>query len=361
MKRILTSKILFSALLLGAFSSTSYAQINDADPALTSVSFSHTPVKTSAFDTLTVSFINNGTLSVTNNGTILPNTFTIQISLPTSVPMPEYIASPENTAAIFGVFSTKFTWTYLPATRTFKGKNNVPILPGEGGQVYVNVTGVVSTIPQILSTVNIVRNIPGNIPFDDVSNNLLTAGLAVVPGTVVSVGLLNFTAAPVNKTVRLDWQTTAELNSNYFEVQTSIDGIKWNKIGTVSAAGTSTSERDYSLIHTNPINGLNYYRLKQVDLDGSFKYSVIRTVKFGNKTDIYIMPNPTTDNVYIISGTVGTAKSVGIYSLDGRKLQQLDNYSYGKAIDLSRYAPSTYLIRVTDSDGKIETFQAVKK
>ena len=351
MKRILTSRILFVALLLGAFNSALLAQPNDADPALTSMSFATSPVQTMHTTTLTVFITNAGF-----NTSLPAGSFGVNITLPTS---DEYVASPLSTAALSGTFASKFTWNYNAGTRNFFGVSNQAIAGGAGGTVIVTVMGVTSVVSRN-SLANIQRLNPALYPNENVNNNNLSAALGVVPG-VLSVGLLNFTAAPVNRTVKLDWQTTSELNSNYFEVQTSIDGTKWNKIGTVAAAGTSTTERDYSLIHTNPINGLNYYRLKQVDLDGSFKYSVIRTVKFGDKTEIYIMPNPTTDNVFIISGTVGTVKSVSVYSMDGRILQQINNYTYVKAIDLSRYAPSTYLLRVTNNDGTTQVFRAVKK
>ena len=355
MKRILTSRILFVALLLGVFNSASFAQ-NDADPALTSMSFAISPVITTVTSpshttTLAVSFINNGFTTALAAGS-----FGLNISLPTS---DEYVAFPQSTAALSGSFSTKFNWTYNSVTRNFFGVSNQSIGAGVGGEIDVTVAGVIAVISRN-ATANIQRLNPAAYPNEQVNNNSLTASLGVVQGTL-AVGLLNFTAAAQNKTVRLDWQTTTELNSNYFDVETSIDGTKWNKIGTVAAAGTTTSQRDYSLIHNNPINGLNYYRLKQVDLDGSSKYSVIRTVKFGSKTEIYIMPNPTTDNVYIISGNAGTAKSVTVLTMDGRQMQQIDNYTYGKAIDLSHYAPSTYLLRVTNNDGTTQVFRAVKK
>lgn len=367
MKNFLTTKLLFLAVLLCGMSKVSFAQAaNDADPALTSMSFASSPVIEGFTTSLTVSFVNAGFSYTIHN-----NQVGLNISLPTSG---DYVAFPAVTgaahtivagpfAALSGSGAAMFTWTYDVDNHTFIGRNNQDIVAGAGGPVIVTVKGVISSptgVP-VLSTANIQRYNPTDYPHENTTNNSLTGGLGVAPGGVVTVGLLNFNAAPQGKAVSLDWQTSSEINSRNFDVEFSIDGVKFNKIGTVATVGNSTTPTSYSFLHTTPINGLNYYRLKQVDQDGSFKYSVIRTVKFGTRTAVYPMPNPTTDGVALISNVAGTVKSVMVYSMDGKKMQQIENYSYGKTIDMSRYAPATYLLRVTNQDGTTEVFQVLKK
>jgi hypothetical protein len=317
------------------------------------MSFAQPTVMEGATTTLTVNFVNNGFIN-----TIPANTMQVQISLPVTG---EYVAFPESGAAVSGAGASLFTWTFLPATKTLRGVNTSVIGPGAGGFIVVAIKGFMSTnAQQVVSTANIIKTSP-IFNFDNIANNGLDARLAVAAGGVVSVGLLDFNATGKdNKTVSLDWQTTSELNSDHFDVEYSTDGVTFSSIGKVAAAGTSTTARNYNLIHTKPINGINYYRLKQVDMDGTSKYSVIRKVKFGAASVLYAMPNPTKDRIRIISGAGGKVESVGIYTADGRKMQQINNYSYGSTIDMSSFAPATYMIRLTDKDGSVEILKIVK-
>ena len=136
------------------------------------------------------------------------------------------------------------------------------------------------------------------------------------------VSLVDFTATKQNKVVDLNWQTSIEQNSSYFDVEFSRDGSKFESIGKVKASASSSTLKNYSLKHLSPVNGLNYYRLKLVDVDGSFTYSTVRTVKFSNSTSIAIMPNPTADRVYITSNEGGILQSVSLYSISGKLLHR---------------------------------------
>ena len=354
MKKVLFTKVVLLALILGGWTKA-LAQPNSADPAITSMSFATDPVQEGGTTTLTVFFINNGFGA---NSTIPAGKVGINISLPTSI---EYIAFPENASNVTGTIANKFTWSYDISTRNFFGITNQSLPAGNSGTIVITVKGNIATMTPRISNANIQRIDPSFYPNENTLNNILNASLAVAPGGVVSVGLLDFNAtAKDNRTVTTDWQTSSELNTKNFEVEFSTDGLKFSTIGTVTAAGNSSTPRSYNFIHTKPINGINYYRLKQFDLDGSFKYSVIRKVKFGSASLIYAMPNPTHDRVTIISGAGGKVESVGIYTADGRKMQQINNYTYGSNIDMSRFAPATYMIRITDKDGATEILKVVK-
>ena len=98
-----------------------------------------------------------------------------------------------------------------------------------------------------------------------------------------------------------------------------------------------------------------------VDVDASSKYSAVRTVKFSNSTSIAVMPNPTADRVYITSNEGGMLKSVGLYTISGKLLQQVNNFTLGKSIDLSTYSPSIYILKLIDKNGSTEVIKVVKK
>ena len=101
----------------------------------------------------------------------------------------------------------------------------------------------------------------------------------------IPVELTSFTANVINKTVRLNWITATELNNSGFEIErmsilTSQVSNSWEKIGFVTGNGTSTEVSTYSFVDNHPAQGKNYYRLKQIDFDGSFEYSNIIEVDF---------------------------------------------------------------------------------
>lgn len=194
------------------------------------------------------------------------------------------------------------------------------------------------------------------LALDDIAISNITAAGGPLP-----ISLLDFTATKQNKVVALNWQTSTEQSSSYFEVEFSRDGSKFENIGSVKAAGSSSSAKNYTLIHNTPVNGVNYYRLKSVDADGSFKYSTVRVVKYSTTKTINIMPNPTEDRVYITSNEAGMLQSVGVYSINGKLLQQVNNFAMGKSIDLSTYAPSIYILKLMDKDGNTEVIKVVRK
>ncbi|MEO6869144.1 MAG: T9SS type A sorting domain-containing protein [Ginsengibacter sp.] len=92
------------------------------------------------------------------------------------------------------------------------------------------------------------------------------------------VTLQNFAAKNVNENVNLQWSTSYEKNSNYFEIQRSTDGNHFSKIGMVYTAGNSTLVNNYNFDDKQPAKGMNYYRLSSVDLDGRTSFSKIVSV-----------------------------------------------------------------------------------
>ncbi len=97
----------------------------------------------------------------------------------------------------------------------------------------------------------------------------------------------------------LRWSTASEINNDHFDVERSADGNTWDKIGEVKGNGTTNEEQNYILTDSRPLAGTNYYRLKQVDVDGKYEYSSIVVVDFDNVSDgqvnttiMQVYPNP---------------------------------------------------------------------
>ncbi len=98
--------------------------------------------------------------------------------------------------------------------------------------------------------------------------------------SVLPVELSSFDAEIENNGALLTWTTASELNNDYFEVQTSVDGATWTTITIAQGAGNSSDENTYSYFDEAVNNSIQYYRLKQVDYDGTSTISNIKILKF---------------------------------------------------------------------------------
>ena len=96
----------------------------------------------------------------------------------------------------------------------------------------------------------------------------------------IPVELTTFTAASNGKEVILNWSTATEVNNQGFEVQRSRDGSEFLTVEFIEGNGTTTEQQNYTYIDRNLENGKYYYRLKQVDFDGSYEYSSVAEVDF---------------------------------------------------------------------------------
>ncbi len=111
--------------------------------------------------------------------------------------------------------------------------------------------------------------------------------LSFVEGPPLTFNLSSFNAEQVNSDIQLNFTTSSEITTETTEIETSINGSSYTKIGVVKAAGISTSPSSYSFMHQEPAQGENYYRLKQIYSDGSYAYSdainiVFRSLEFEN-------------------------------------------------------------------------------
>lgn len=120
-------------------------------------------------------------------------------------------------------------------------------------------------------------------------------GLAIdnfsISSITLPVSLTSFTvkATPVPF---LEWQTATERNNSHFEIERSVDGTVFEKIGEVAGKGTSVEVSNYTFEDKAPLSGVNYYRLRQVDFDGAFEYSAVRSVVFGSTKKVTVFPAP---------------------------------------------------------------------
>jgi hypothetical protein len=183
------------------------------------------------------------------------------------------------------------------------------------------------------------------------------------------VTLISFNVTKEGQTALLKWSTSAETNSDRFEIERSLNGKTWNKIGMVDSYGESTVLRDYQYVdytpasgvpsHGGPSHGENLYRLKMVDKDATFAYSRIQSIKFdGNAPDLSIYPNPSTDKLNIRDYT--NVKEMVISDLNGRLVYQSASFSQENGtVDIKNLAEGMYIVKLTRLNGKISTHKIV--
>jgi hypothetical protein len=172
------------------------------------------------------------------------------------------------------------------------------------------------------------------------------------------VTLMSFTAALANGQVNLDWVTASELNNDRFEVERSGNGLDFTLINTVKGAGTTNEKRRYQDVDRKPLSGTSYYRLKQVDFDGTVAYS--RTVAVNNnssrKAEAKIFPNPAADFLQLDLGTPGTNVKVMVVNMVGQVVisQQLSGFESQQHfnLDVSRLAKGPYQLLIHSNELK---------
>lgn len=169
---------------------------------------------------------------------------------------------------------------------------------------------------------------PGYAGSHDICTTCNPQKLLVTILSPLPVELIYFRAELLSgNNVGLDWQTASEENNLGFEIQRSINSQDWETIDFVIGKGTSTLLSTYYFQDQYPVEGYNYYRLKQIDFDGASEYSEIRAVGIKQTAlDITVFPNPTTDELHINLG-----QSSSPLSKNNRGSIQLFN-SLGKSI-----------------------------
>jgi hypothetical protein len=169
------------------------------------------------------------------------------------------------------------------------------------------------------------------------------------------VALIDFQAFEREGTAQLLWRTASETNNRGFHIERSADGRRWETFGFVAGNGTTQTEHLYTFADRKPIRGLNYYRLRQEDLDGRTEYSDIRSVKMGNvgNGNLSVFPNPAAagTELKIVFGDKTEGKEAVLYDVSGKQLfrQKMNN---GLLSLPSGIEPGVYLVKVVAETGE---------
>ena len=175
---------------------------------------------------------------------------------------------------------------------------------------------------------------------------------------VVPVTLVAFNAARQNNTTLLEWSTSSETGNKLFELQHSTDGINFSKIGEVQAKLPANLPHNYSAVHNAPVAGINYYRLKQVDINGGFRYSITITVSFNEELKVSISPNPVKDLLHVINLAAGE-KEITIRDAAGKTIKRVHTNSTTVDINVMELSAGTYFLTIA-KDNLQQTLSFIK-
>ena len=164
-----------------------------------------------------------------------------------------------------------------------------------------------------------------------------------------------FTAQKLDKSVKLNWTTEQEFNSSHFIIERSADGRTWQPVATLAAAGNSNNHLSYTAYDNLPLNGIGYYRIKQVDKDGKFQVSVVRNVRFDLAYMITVAPNPAKDFVTIKMNQITSTSSL-IQFFDGAGNLVFTEKTNQSIININTasLARGLYFIKITNA-GEVTT------
>lgn len=288
---------------------------------------------------------NSGTLS--GNSTITGNLVNSGILAPGNSPG-LYTVSGNYTATgtathnfqIAGTTTNLFDRLDVTGTVTLDGAFNGSLISGftpSGVHDLLVITG--NSVTGTFSSVNI----PTGYTIVYNSNNV-----TLHFGTALPVSITQFNASISDKIVLLKWQTSSEQNNIGFYIERSADGNNWKQLSFIQGQGNSSTVHNYSYQDINPIEGINYYRLRQVDVDGNFKYSIIVSATLNAENQFIVYPDPVKSKLYFKSPQSGM---LTIFGLSGQRMikQRLDN---SLSINIKILKSGEYIMVLQGNDRK---------
>ena len=186
-------------------------------------------------------------------------------------------------------------------------------------------------------------------------NNILSTATAdhFSSSGFTQIDLQSFTGEfTAQQTVKLNWTTSLEINADYFIVEKSNDNIHFSRIDSVPAANSGRFMTNYISYDNTPAQGINYYRLRMVDVLGNYRYSQLVVMRLTNSKVPLMYPNPATASVNIIQGT-DVIKSVTVYDLTGRRLLNIANSNNAQILNITLLGlpRAMYIVEIRTQNG----------
>jgi hypothetical protein len=185
------------------------------------------------------------------------------------------------------------------------------------------------------------------------------------PITILPVELLHFIARSYDAAVELQWQTASEDQNDYFVVERSSDGGTFESLGKVDGAGTTALGASYEFVDEQPLPALAYYRLKQVDEDGSFTFSSIVAVTraVAGRQVAQVFPTITTDYLQVNLGQERKARTAFVTDMVGKQLlhQTIEKDTLQHTFNVNGLRSGTYILVLQDEQGQRQVTRFIKR
>jgi hypothetical protein len=180
-----------------------------------------------------------------------------------------------------------------------------------------------------------------------------TVNYSIVFSSPLPVQLVSFSGNRVSEGIELIWKTSQEKNSKSFEIERSRDALDYKSIGEINAIGNSNVGKTYQFLDSNPLEGINYYRLKQNDFDKKFSYLRPISVIFAyEERDLVLYPNPSSQTIRLPLSFVQGADILKIYHPNGTLVKQFLANENNLIISIEDLSIGSYLI-VSPSNNSI--------
>ncbi len=192
------------------------------------------------------------------------------------------------------------------------------------------------------------------------ARNFMLKKMTAAPACgVLPIALTNFNGKLVNDTVNLYWNTAVEINVKEIMVERSADAVHFTQLLVNSAKGINGSGAAYSVFDPNPYSGINYYRLKTVDVDGSYSYSGVLKIKVPVKDKLFITqsyPNPVYDLLNVeIQSDKNQVINLSVFDFTG-KLFTTQKIMLRKGVNktsvpFEKAAGGIYILKIISKEG----------
>lgn len=172
--------------------------------------------------------------------------------------------------------------------------------------------------------------------------------------TVLPIELNYFDAQRINnESVALNWSTLSEINNEKMIIERSTDHFNWEERGNISGHGNSNTNQNYSFTDVNNLGSDTYYRIKQIDVDGSYSYSEVTQVSPVKSVHHFMvhLSSPTLEN-YIEMNTNSTPSEIIIYTINGALISSKSILNESSSTEaLFNLKSGIYLLKVIDKEG----------
>ncbi|MEM8908856.1 MAG: DUF4832 domain-containing protein, partial [Bacteroidota bacterium] len=153
-----------------------------------------------------------------------------------------------------------------------------------------------------------------------------------------------------NNSIVVNWVVGQQINNDRFEIEYASNGIDFSKVGEVKGDGTNPETKSFEFVHTNPVHGRNYYRIKQVDFDGQYSYSRLASIWFDDKIT-RVFPNPVQNELNIIANA---DQDIEIYNLLGQLLKRRKINQGSNRLSLADLPRGIYYYKMEGTSGKFQ-------